>query len=79
MHEHGSAEAPPSMFITQDWTSYTAEDHSVWSLLYARRMQSLAQTGSRLFLEGADAIGLRQDQVPDLRKELGQMLDTVDI
>jgi len=67
MHEHGSAAAPPSMFITQEWNAYTAEDHSVWALLYARRMQSLAQTGSRLFLEGADAIGLRHDLVPDLR------------
>ena len=50
----------------QDWTSYTPEDHAVWSILYERRMAALETSGSRLFLEGAEAIGLRPDHVPDL-------------
>lgn len=52
--------------IEQDWTIYTDEDHEVWGLLYAKRMRELLRTGSRMFLEGADAIGLNQDAVPDL-------------
>ena len=58
--------AVPDVFIEQDWAAYTPEDHAVWGLLYERRMAVLEHTGSRLFLEGAERIGLRRDQVPDL-------------
>ena len=60
------AGAPATPFIEQDWGAYTAEDHAVWALLYARRMESLRENGSDVFLRGAEAIGLRRDQVPDL-------------
>jgi phenylalanine-4-hydroxylase len=53
--------------IEQDWTTYTAEDHEVWGLLYAKRMRELESTGARLFLEGAQAIGLDVSRVPDLQ------------
>jgi phenylalanine-4-hydroxylase len=53
-------------FITQDWEDYTEEDHEVWGILYERRMEQLRENGSRLFLDGADVIGLRPDRVPDL-------------
>lgn len=56
----------PSIFTEQSWDLYTPEDHAVWSLLYERRMKELRRTGSRVFLEGAAAIGLRADSVPDL-------------
>jgi phenylalanine-4-hydroxylase len=55
-----------SPFITQDWNAYTADDHEAWRLLYERRMRELARTGSRVFLDGAEAIGLRRDAVPNL-------------
>ena len=54
-------------FIQQEWGAYSAEDHLVWSTLYARRMATLGETGSRVFLEGAETIGLGRDEVPDLR------------
>ncbi len=50
----------------QRWNDYTPEDHEVWALLCARRLADLRANGSRLFLEGADLIGLRPDRVPDL-------------
>ncbi len=50
----------------QDYSAYTPEDHAVWALLYARRMATLRETGSRVFLHGAEAIGLEPDRVPDL-------------
>jgi phenylalanine-4-hydroxylase len=52
--------------IEQNWAAYTAEDHEVWGLLYAKRMRELEKTGARLFLEGAAAIGLDVSHVPDL-------------
>ncbi|MDZ4674275.1 MAG: phenylalanine 4-monooxygenase [Gemmatimonadota bacterium] len=52
--------------IAQDWSTYTPTDHQVWASLYRRRMDTLRSTASSLFLEGIDAIGLREDRVPDL-------------
>jgi phenylalanine-4-hydroxylase len=65
-HNHAGHTTAESHFIQQQWDKYTEEDHSVWSILYERRMKTLEQTASRVFLLGAKAIGLRQDQVPDL-------------
>ena len=55
-----------TIFTTQEWHRYDAEQHDVWRILYARRMAELERTGSRIFLEGAELIGLRPDSVPDL-------------
>jgi phenylalanine-4-hydroxylase len=59
-------EPDPSIFTRQDWSAYTPEQHEVWAILYERRMRELRGNGSRVFLDGADAIGLRPDRVPDL-------------
>jgi phenylalanine-4-hydroxylase len=56
----------PVECITQQWSDYTAEQHDVWATLYARRMATLGETGSRIFLEGARRIGLAADRVPEL-------------
>src|SRR5688572_30243246 len=52
--------------VEQKWTSYTEENHRAWSILYERRMRELQRTGSRLFLDGAKAVGLQHGHVPDL-------------
>jgi phenylalanine-4-hydroxylase len=54
-------------FIEQHWDEYTADNHQAWGVLYAKRMRELRRNGAELFLTGADAIGLNQHQVPDLR------------
>jgi phenylalanine-4-hydroxylase len=51
----------------QIWEKYTAEDHDVWRTLYERRMRQLESDGSKVYLAGAERIGLRPDAVPDLR------------
>lgn len=56
----------PAFRIEQDWNAYTDEQHDVWRILYERRMRTLADTGSRLFLTGAQKIGLSPERVPDL-------------
>lgn len=64
---HAAATAPVTIFEpAQRWSDYTAEEHDVWAILYARRMATLRDTGSGVFLRGAETIGLRQDRVPDL-------------
>ena len=72
MHEHahtdtrpGSAELPA--LLEQDYgRRYDAEAHDVWRILYQRRMATLRETGSEIFLHGAERIGLAPDRVPDL-------------
>src|SRR5205814_8547695 len=56
----------PSVFIKQDWNAYTPADHEVWGMLYDRRMKELRKNGSKIFLRGADTIGLKRETVPDL-------------
>ncbi len=53
-------------FIRQEWDAYTDDQHAVWATLYSRRMPALRETASRVFLEGADAIGLDQRLIPAL-------------
>ena len=62
----GLVTAAPSFITHQDWSGYSAADHEVWRLLFERRMAELGDTGSRVFLEGAETIGLRPDRVPEL-------------
>ena len=50
----------------QQWYAYTVEQHAAWAALYARRMPALRSTASRVFLRGADAIGLGEERIPDL-------------
>lgn len=54
--------------LVQDWAAYTAEDHDVWRLLSERRLRSLRDTASSVYLQGSAAIGLTTDAVPDLAK-----------
>jgi len=53
-------------FTAQDYDAYSEENHDVWGLLYQRRMEQLRGNASRLFLDGAETIGLAPDRVPEL-------------
>ena len=52
--------------IEQRWDQYTIDNHAAWGRLFERRMSELRRTGSELFLQGAELIGLNADHVPDL-------------
>lgn len=52
--------------IRQRWDRYTADDHAVWQLMYEKRMAQLVHEGSRVFLKGAETIGLSGSEVPRL-------------
>jgi phenylalanine-4-hydroxylase len=53
-------------FIAQDYAQYDGESHEVWRLLYERRMATLEDTGSAVFLDGIERIGLSPSRVPDI-------------
>lgn len=56
------------LFTTQEWSNYSTDDHHVWRTLYERRLRELRDTGSRVFLSGCEAIGLRPEHVPNLHE-----------
>jgi phenylalanine-4-hydroxylase len=53
-------------FLTQDYAKYTQEDHDTWKMLYSRRMDSLKDNGSEIYLSGARLIGLEPNKLPNL-------------
>jgi phenylalanine-4-hydroxylase len=68
MHAHTHVESTEALSIpvVQDWNAYTATDHEVWQILYAKRMRELESTASDVFLTGAEIIGLSPDHIPNL-------------
>ena len=68
MHVHSHVESTEvfSKPLTQDWNAYTAADHEVWQILYAKRMRELKSTASDVFLTGAEIIGLSPEHIPNL-------------
>ncbi len=60
--------------VPQCWESFTAEDHSVWDLLFARQVELL---GTRLvseFLDGIDLLRLSHPGIPEVA-ELNAVLE----
>lgn len=53
--------------IEQNWSEYTFEQHSIWAELVSRRMPQLREHACREYLDGFEQIGLREDQLPDLK------------
>jgi phenylalanine-4-hydroxylase len=75
MHDHPTQDhsavalgAPSASLrlVEQHYDRYDAEAHDVWRMLYERRMATLRETGSAVFLEGIERIGLSPSNVPDL-------------
>lgn len=74
MHEHAhvspvsahDARLELPVFLEQDHSRYEDEAHDVWRVLYERRMTTLRDTGSEVFLNGLERIGLASDRVPEL-------------
>ena len=65
-HRHSHSAHEDGVFIQQHWSEYTPEQHGVWQTLYRRRMEHLETCGSRVYLDGARAIGLEPERIPDL-------------
>lgn len=53
--------------VEQDWNAYTSDQHEVWTELVLRRMPQLRQHACSEYLDGFEQVGLREDQLPDLK------------
>ena len=77
---HGAAAAPTpppgaaaDWTIPQNWERFTAEDHRVWDILFARQQELLEARAVRAFHEGLDVLRLSKPGIPDL-DELNERL-----
>ena len=60
--------------VPQCWDDFTADDHSVWDLLFARQVELLGTRVVAPFLDGIDLLRLSRPGVPDLA-ELNTILE----
>lgn len=77
---HGAANdpAPPpgaaaDWTVPQHWERFTAEEHAVWDLLFARQQQALAGRAVAGFGKGLDLLRLSKPGIPDF-DELSERL-----
>ena len=60
--------------VPQCWEAFTAEDHAVWDLLFARQVELLGTRVVSEFLDGIDLLRLSHPGVPELA-ELNAILE----
>lgn len=60
--------------VPQRWEHFTAEDHAVWDLLFARQVELLGTRVVSPFLDGIDLLRLSHPGVPELA-ELNRILE----
>ncbi|MFL6753947.1 MAG: phenylalanine 4-monooxygenase [Sphingomicrobium sp.] len=60
--------------VPQCWDDFTADDHAVWDLLFARQVELLGTRVVAPFLDGIDLLRLSHPGVPDLA-ELNSILE----
>ena len=60
--------------VPQNWESFTADDHAVWDLLFARQVDLLGTRVVTPFLDGIDLLRLSHPGVPDI-EELNAILE----
>ena len=58
----------PDWTIPQDWAHYSAEDHAVWDLLFARQAKQLPGRASKAWLAGLDTLRLSRPGIPDFEE-----------
>lgn len=62
--------------VAQDWNHFTAEEHGVWDLLFARQIEHLDGRVVTPFLDGIAALAMDEPGIPDLdrlNRRLGQL------
>ncbi len=67
---------PEKFYVAQPWDRYSEENHKVWSTLVARRLETLDQQASVVFLNGVHLLGFDQHRVPrleDVNARLGPL------
>lgn len=64
------------MNLTQNYSSYTEENHQVWAILYDRQIKNLPGKAVPEFLDGLKKVGFQPDRIPDF-EEVNKRLKTL--
>jgi len=67
------AGAAPDWTIPQNWDRFTAEEHRVWDVLFARQQEALKGRAVGDFFQGLDVLRLSKPGIPDVA-ELNERL-----
>jgi phenylalanine-4-hydroxylase len=69
-HVHGTPPegAAADWTIPQAWDAYTTQEHATWVKLYERQIKVLPGRACDPFLRGLEALDLRGQGIPDLRR-----------
>jgi phenylalanine-4-hydroxylase len=62
----GPSERWEDYVVPQCWEAFTADDHAVWDLLFARQVELLGSRVIAPFLDGIDLLRLSHPGVPDV-------------
>jgi phenylalanine-4-hydroxylase len=62
----GTAQLWQDFVVPQCWEAFTAEDHAVWDVLFARQVELLGTRVVSPFLDGIDLLRLSHPGVPDV-------------
>lgn len=54
--------------IDQCWSEYSADEHAIWDLLYARQLDILTDRAAPEFLDGLKGLELSRSGIPDLKR-----------
>lgn len=60
--------------VSQQWEAFSAEDHAVWDLLFARQVDLLGTRAISPFFDGLDLLRMSHPGVPEL-SELNSILE----
>ncbi|MCC9168723.1 phenylalanine 4-monooxygenase [Pontibacter harenae] len=61
------------MNLTQNYSSYTEENHQVWNILFDRQIKNLPDKAIPEFLEGLQKVGFSRERIPNF-DEVNQRL-----
>ena len=64
--EDGPVKRWEDFVVPQCWQDFTAEDHAVWDLLFARQVEILGTRVVSPFLDGIDLLRLSHPGIPDV-------------
>ncbi|HRQ73445.1 MAG TPA: phenylalanine 4-monooxygenase [Phycisphaerales bacterium] len=66
---------PERFYCTQRWDRYTPEDHGVWATLVKRRLETLEEQASDVFLNGMRLLGFDREFVPRISEVNAKLRD----
>ena len=68
VHDTPPPGAAADWTISQNWDTFTADEHAMWDRLFARQSEMLPGRAADAFLRGIDVLRLEKPGIPDYRE-----------